>query len=117
MIILKKLVINYLQLKLTVVINAYKIKNTSDKVVANLLIAGFTGKLKGLWDNVFTIQQQSNILESIQINIIGEPILNLNNEPIEDVVATLIYNINKYFIGDPTYLKKYDSRPIIKLKM
>ncbi|GAV75285.1 LOW QUALITY PROTEIN: hypothetical protein CFOL_v3_18764, partial [Cephalotus follicularis] len=78
--------------------NAYNIKNSSDKVVANLLIAGFTGQLKG-WDNVLTIQQQTEILDSIQTDEIGEPILDLNNEPIEDSVATLIYNITKHFIG------------------
>ncbi|GAV66880.1 LOW QUALITY PROTEIN: hypothetical protein CFOL_v3_10390, partial [Cephalotus follicularis] len=45
-------IINKLQ-KMTMVSNAYKIKNASDKVVANL-IAGFTGQLKGWWDNVLT---------------------------------------------------------------
>ncbi|GAV80634.1 hypothetical protein CFOL_v3_24094 [Cephalotus follicularis] len=96
-------IINKLQ-EMTMV-TAYKIKNISDKTVANLLIAGFTSQLKGWWDNVLTIQQQTKILDSMQINKIGKPILDLENEPIEDVVATLIYNITKYLIGDPTYLK------------
>ncbi|GAV91819.1 hypothetical protein CFOL_v3_35205, partial [Cephalotus follicularis] len=47
-------IINKLQ-KITMVSNAYKIKNTSDKTVTNLLIVGFTGQLKGQWDNVLTI--------------------------------------------------------------
>ncbi|GAV65273.1 hypothetical protein CFOL_v3_08788, partial [Cephalotus follicularis] len=91
--------------EMTMVNNAYKIKNTSNKVVANLLIVGFTRQLKTWWDNVLTVQQQTEILYSIQTDEIGEPILDLNNEPIEDSVATLIYNITKYFIGDPTYSK------------
>ncbi|GAV58054.1 LOW QUALITY PROTEIN: MP domain-containing protein, partial [Cephalotus follicularis] len=100
-------IINKLQ-EMTMVSNAYKTGNASDKVVDNMLIAGFTGQLKGWWDNVLTVQQQTDILESIQINEIGEsmkPILNLDNEPIEDAAAILIYNITKYFIGDHTYLK------------
>ncbi|GAV61665.1 LOW QUALITY PROTEIN: hypothetical protein CFOL_v3_05192, partial [Cephalotus follicularis] len=96
-------IINKLQ-ETTMVSNAYKIKNTSDKTVVNILIAGFTSQLKG-WDNVLITQQQTKILDTIQINEISELILNPDNEPIEDVVPTLIYNITKYFIGDPTYLK------------
>ncbi|GAV58055.1 LOW QUALITY PROTEIN: hypothetical protein CFOL_v3_01591, partial [Cephalotus follicularis] len=92
-------IINKLQ-EMTMISNAYKIKNAFDKVVTNILITGFTGQLKGLWDNVLTVQQQTDILESIQTEEIGEPILNIDNEPTEDVIATLIYNITKYFIGD-----------------
>ncbi|GAV91269.1 LOW QUALITY PROTEIN: zf-CCHC domain-containing protein, partial [Cephalotus follicularis] len=75
-----------------------------DKTVANLLIAGFTGQLKSWCDNVLTTQQ-TEILEAIQVNELKEQILNNNNEPIEDAVSTLIYNITQYFIGDPTYLR------------
>ncbi|GAV65075.1 hypothetical protein CFOL_v3_08590, partial [Cephalotus follicularis] len=58
-------IINKLQ-KMIMANNAYKIKNTYDKIVANLLIAGFTDQLKGWWDNVLTIQQQIEILESVE---------------------------------------------------
>ncbi|GAV90974.1 LOW QUALITY PROTEIN: hypothetical protein CFOL_v3_34374, partial [Cephalotus follicularis] len=91
--------------EMTKVSNAHKIRNKSDKIVANLLLAGFTGQLKGQWDNVLTTQQQTEILESIQVNELKEPILDNNNETIEDAISTLIYNITLYFIGDPTYLK------------
>ncbi|GAV69216.1 LOW QUALITY PROTEIN: hypothetical protein CFOL_v3_12717, partial [Cephalotus follicularis] len=94
---------------MTMVSNACKIKNASDKVVANLLIAVFTGQLKEWRDNVLTIQQQNEILESIQIN-------EIDNEPIEDTVATLIYNITKYFIEDPTYLKERTANQLSNLK-
>ncbi|GAV76870.1 hypothetical protein CFOL_v3_20343 [Cephalotus follicularis] len=108
-------IINKLQ-EVTIVSNAYKIKNTSDKVVANLLIAGFIGQLKGWWVNVLIVQQQAEILDSIQIDEIGEPIFDLNNEPIENFVATLIYNITKYFIGDPTYLKDRTTDQLSNLR-
>ncbi|GAV90744.1 hypothetical protein CFOL_v3_34148, partial [Cephalotus follicularis] len=97
-------IVNKLQ-EMTMVSNAHKIRNNSDKTIANLLIAGFTGQLKGWWDNVLTMQQQTEILEAIQVNVLKEPILDNNNEPIEDAVSTLIYSISQYFIGDPTYLK------------
>ncbi|GAV83153.1 hypothetical protein CFOL_v3_26604 [Cephalotus follicularis] len=77
--------------KMTMVSNAYKIKNVADKVVTNLLIARFTRQLKGWWDNVLTIQQQTEILDSIQINETGEPILNLDNEPILNLVFLILY--------------------------
>ncbi|GAV92078.1 LOW QUALITY PROTEIN: hypothetical protein CFOL_v3_35462, partial [Cephalotus follicularis] len=91
-------IINKLQ-EMTMVCNAHKIKNNSDKIVTNLLIDGFTGQLKG-WDNVLTTHQQIEILETIQVNELKEQILDCNNETIEDAVSTLISNIAKYFIGD-----------------
>ncbi|GAV77170.1 hypothetical protein CFOL_v3_20642, partial [Cephalotus follicularis] len=94
-------IVNKLQ-EMTMVSNAQKIRNNSNKTVANLLIAGFTGQLKHWWDNVLTTQQQTEILEAIQVNELKEPILDNNNEPIEDAVSTIIYNITQYFIGDPT---------------
>ncbi|GAV92151.1 LOW QUALITY PROTEIN: hypothetical protein CFOL_v3_35532, partial [Cephalotus follicularis] len=92
-------IINKLQ-EMTMVSNAHTIRNNSDKVVANILIADFTGQIKGWWDNVLTTQQQTKILESIQVNELKEPILDTNNETIEDAVSTLIYNIANYFVGD-----------------
>ncbi|GAV90342.1 LOW QUALITY PROTEIN: hypothetical protein CFOL_v3_33751, partial [Cephalotus follicularis] len=90
-------IVNKLQ-EMTKVSNATR--NNSDKTVSNLLIAGFTGRLKGWWDNVLTTQQQTEILGAIQVNELKEPILDNNNEHIEDAVSTLIYNITQYFIGD-----------------
>ncbi|GAV77716.1 LOW QUALITY PROTEIN: MP domain-containing protein, partial [Cephalotus follicularis] len=75
------------KLEMTMVSNAHKIKNNSDKTVTNLLIAGFTGQLKGC-----------------------------NNETIEDAVSTLIYNIAKYFVRDPTYLKDGTSDQLSNLR-
>ncbi|GAV90246.1 LOW QUALITY PROTEIN: zf-CCHC domain-containing protein, partial [Cephalotus follicularis] len=110
-------IVNKLQ-EMTMVSNAHKIRNNSDKTVANILIAGFTGQLKGWWDNVLTTQQQTEILEAIQVNELKEPIFdNNNNEPIEDAVSTLIYNITQYFIGDPTYLKDRTAEQLSNLSV
>ncbi|GAV79134.1 LOW QUALITY PROTEIN: hypothetical protein CFOL_v3_22599, partial [Cephalotus follicularis] len=113
-------IINKLQ-EMTMVSNAHKIKNNSDKTVVNLLIAGFTGQLKVWWDNVLTTQQ-TEILETIQVNELKEPIFdsnykNINNETIEDVISTLIYNIAKYFVGDPTYLKDTTANQLSNLRL
>ncbi|GAV91437.1 zf-CCHC domain-containing protein, partial [Cephalotus follicularis] len=108
-------IINKLQ-EMTMVCNAHKIRNDSDKDVANILIAGFTSQIKGWWDNVLTTQQQTEILEAIQVNELKEPILNNNNETIEDVVSTLIYNIANYFLGDSTYLKDRTADQLSNLR-
>ncbi|GAV77456.1 LOW QUALITY PROTEIN: zf-CCHC domain-containing protein/MP domain-containing protein, partial [Cephalotus follicularis] len=108
-------IINKLQ-EMTMVSNAHKIRNNSDKAVANILIAGFTGQIKGWWDNVLTTQQQTEILEAIQVNELKEPILNNDNETIEDAVSTLIYNIANYFVGDPTYLKDKTADQLSNLR-
>ncbi|GAV58405.1 LOW QUALITY PROTEIN: zf-CCHC domain-containing protein, partial [Cephalotus follicularis] len=108
-------IINKLQ-EMTMVSNAHKIKNNSDKTVANILIAGFTGQIKGWWDDVLTTQRQTEILEAIQVNELKEPILDNNNETIEDAVSTLIYNITQYFLGDPTYLKDRTTDQLSNLR-
>ncbi|GAV84490.1 LOW QUALITY PROTEIN: MP domain-containing protein, partial [Cephalotus follicularis] len=108
-------IINKLQ-EMTMVNNAHKIRNNSDKAVANILIDGFTGQIKGWWDNVLTAQQQTEILEAIQVNELKEPILNNDNETIEDTMSTLIYNIANYFVGDPTYLKDRTADQLSNLR-
>ncbi|GAV85198.1 LOW QUALITY PROTEIN: zf-CCHC domain-containing protein/MP domain-containing protein, partial [Cephalotus follicularis] len=109
-------IINKLQEMTMVISNAHKIRNNSDKAVANILIAGFAGQIKGWWDNVLTTQQQTEILEAIQVNELKEPILDNNNETIEDTVSTLIYNIANYFVGDPTYLKDRTADQLSNLR-
>ncbi|GAV79667.1 LOW QUALITY PROTEIN: zf-CCHC domain-containing protein, partial [Cephalotus follicularis] len=108
-------IINKLQ-EMTMVSNGDKIRNNSDKAVANILIAGFSGQIKGWWDNVLTTQQQTEILKAIKVNELKEPILNNNNETIEDDVSTLIYNIANYFVGDPTYLKDRTADQLSNLR-
>ncbi|GAV70499.1 LOW QUALITY PROTEIN: zf-CCHC domain-containing protein/MP domain-containing protein [Cephalotus follicularis] len=105
-------IINKLQ-EMAMVSNTHKIRNDSDKAVANILIAGFTGQIKGCWDNVLTTQEQTEILEAIQVNELKEPILDSNNEIIEDAVSTLIYNYD--FVQEST--KQLSSTKIDPLKI
>ena len=92
--------------QMTMAANAYKTQSgTSDRGIAEILIAGFTGQLKDWWDHLLTNQQQLDILNSIQRDQDGAPILDEINSPIQDVVATLILTIFLYFIGDPSHLR------------
>ncbi|KAH9782741.1 MDIS1-interacting receptor like kinase 2 [Citrus sinensis] len=86
--------------QMTMAANAYKTQSgTSDKAIAEILIAGFTGQLKGWWDHLLTQQQQLDILNSIQTDEDKIPILDEFNNPIQDAVATLILTISLHFIG------------------
>ncbi|GAV90498.1 LOW QUALITY PROTEIN: hypothetical protein CFOL_v3_33907, partial [Cephalotus follicularis] len=91
-------IVNKLQ-EMTMISYAYKIRN-NDKTVANLLIAGFTGQLKGWWDNVLTTKGKQQVQPSA----------------VYYAVSTLIYNITQYFIGDPTYLKDRTADQLSNLR-
>ncbi|KAH9743824.1 hypothetical protein KPL70_003437 [Citrus sinensis] len=83
--------------QMTIAANAYKMQSgTSDKVIAEILIAGFTGQLKD--EN-------------------GAPILDEFNNPIQDVVATLILTISLHFIGDPSHLRDKNAELLHNLRM
>ncbi|KAH9679837.1 hypothetical protein KPL71_026296 [Citrus sinensis] len=97
--------------------NAYKTQSgTSDKAIAEILIAGFTDQLKGWWDHLLTKQQQLDILNSIQTDDNGAPILDELNDPIQDAVATLILTISLHFIGDPSHLRDKNDELLHNLR-
>ncbi|KAH9762356.1 hypothetical protein KPL70_000784 [Citrus sinensis] len=97
--------------------NAYKTQSgTSDKVIAEILIAGFTGQLKGWWDHLLTKQQQLDILDSIQTDENEAPILDEFNSPIQDTVAILIITISLHFIGDPSHLRDKNAELLHNLR-
>ncbi|PKI54858.1 hypothetical protein CRG98_024741 [Punica granatum] len=53
--------------QMTMVSNAYKTQTRlSDPAIAHMLIAGFTGQLKGWWDNYLSPFQQNEILTSVK---------------------------------------------------
>lgn len=83
--------------------NAYK-TGTHDRIVAELIVAGFFGQIKG-WQNYYlTNQQQENILNSMKKQMKKEYQMNNGNTK-QDVVATLILTISLHFIGDHSHLK------------
>ncbi|KAH9681568.1 hypothetical protein KPL71_027019 [Citrus sinensis] len=103
--------------QMTMAANAYKTQSgTSDKAITEILIAGFTGQLKGWWDNLLTKLQQLDILNAIQIDENGAPILDELNNPIQDAVATLILTISLHFIGDPSHLRDKNAELLHNLR-
>ena len=88
----------------------------SDRSVAELIIAGFSGQLKGWWDYHLTIQQQIDILYSIQKDEEGLPILDSLGNTIQDVVSTLILTIAWHFIGDSSHLKDKNADLLSNLR-
>ncbi|PKI59772.1 hypothetical protein CRG98_019837 [Punica granatum] len=57
---------------MTMVSTAYKTQTRlSDLAIAHLLIAGFTGQLKGWWDNYLSPFQQNEILTSVKTDETG----------------------------------------------
>lgn len=79
--------------------NAYKTQaNASDKAIAELLIAGFSGQLKGWWDYHLTPTQHLEILNAIQTTEEGIPIHEEIENPIPNAVTSLIHTICLQFI-------------------
>ena len=68
---------------------AYKSRGNLDLAICFHLIAGFTGQLKGWWDNAPTEEERRFIQKSVDES--GNP----------NAVHTLIYAITKHFLGDP----------------
>ncbi|KAH9801496.1 hypothetical protein KPL71_001059 [Citrus sinensis] len=81
-----------------------------------ILIAGFTGQLKGWWDHLLTKLQQLDIFNAIQTDENGAPILDEFNNPIQDAVATLILTISLHFIGDPSHLRDKNAELLHNLR-
>jgi len=61
-------------------------------IIVEILIADFSGQLKGWWDNYLTKSEKSAILTAIKTYSDGNPILN-GSEIILDVVNSLIFTI------------------------
>ncbi|KAH9669771.1 hypothetical protein KPL70_021933 [Citrus sinensis] len=103
--------------QMTMAANAYKTQaGTSDRAITEILVAGFTGQLKGWWDHLLTQQQQLDVLNSIQVDENGAPILDEFNSPIQDAVVTLILTISFYFIGDPSHLRDKNAELLHNLR-
>ena len=79
--------------------------------VAQTLIVGFTGQLKGRWDNYLMQEDMNAILKAKKINEENEIAKDEETEYTEDAVATLIFSTtlifsnSKHFIRDPSKIK------------
>jgi hypothetical protein len=109
-------ILNALQ-QMTMETNAYKTQTgTPDKAIAELLIAGFSGQLKGWWDYHLTEIDHLHILNSIQTYEDQTPILDPSGNTIQDDVSTLILTISLHFVGDPSHLKDKNAELLSNLR-
>ncbi|KAG5570710.1 hypothetical protein H5410_060476 [Solanum commersonii] len=67
-----------------------KANKNSDKTI-DMITTGFTGQLKGLWDNYLNPEQRDKILQAVKQE--GEQNITQN------VVYTLVLNIKEHFSG------------------
>ena len=87
---------------MTILATAYSIThNCSEETIVEILVAGFSGQLKGWWDNYLSDYEKSKILGVVKTEPDETPISS-NREPIRGTVNTLIFTIAQHFIGDPT---------------
>ncbi|RDX87443.1 hypothetical protein CR513_31080, partial [Mucuna pruriens] len=93
-----------LNCQMTMVVTAHRTKCCLDKSATLAIIQGFTGQLKGWWNNLCTKNDRLTILNNIK---------NETNQ--EDVVSTLIYTIIQNFIGDPNVFKNRAANQLTNL--
>ncbi|ESQ30737.1 hypothetical protein EUTSA_v10012334mg, partial [Eutrema salsugineum] len=109
-------ILNFLH-KMTMAANAYRTQvENEDRTVAELLIAGFSGQLKGWWDNYLNNQQRSETLDAVKTDEDNVPILDNFGNPQQDAVATLVIAITLHFIGDPSVLRDKKAELLSNLK-
>jgi hypothetical protein len=77
----------------------------------NIIITGFTGQLKRLWDNTLTDSDRNWLAYAYKRTQNGIPIVDENGLQIQDAVNTLVFAITKHFVGDPADYREsaYDS--------
>ncbi|ESQ50257.1 hypothetical protein EUTSA_v10002329mg [Eutrema salsugineum] len=96
--------LNFLQ-KMTMAANAYRTQvGNEDRTAAELLIAGFSGRLKGWWDNYLNNQQRSEILDSVKTDEDNVPILDNFGNP-QDKNAELLSNLKCKRLSDFQWYK------------
>ncbi|XP_070050179.1 uncharacterized protein [Nicotiana tomentosiformis] len=90
---------------MTMIATTYRTShNCSDQLTTHVLVAGFTGQLKGLWDTHLSEEDKNQTILSVRVDSTGEPILK-DGLTILDSTNTLIYTIMKIFIGSSDGIK------------
>ncbi|XLU54170.1 hypothetical protein S245_048818, partial [Arachis hypogaea] len=90
---------------MTMVGTAYQAAHeTSEEAIANVIVSGFSGQLKGWWDNYLSDNQKHSIFSAKKVNDQNEPIIGDDGKPIPDVANTLIFTIASHFIGAKLFL-------------
>ncbi|KAL5148481.1 hypothetical protein HKD37_13G035521 [Glycine soja] len=95
-------IMNTLQ-HMTMVATTYQTSHEcSEETIIDILVAGFSGQLKGWWDNYLTNEEKSKIYSAVKTDLNGKVITNDDDKEIPDAVNTLIFAIAQHFIGDPS---------------
>ena len=100
----------------TMVSNIYKSKGKTNHQVAHALVIGFTGQLKGWWDNTLTEGNRTWLKQAFKKEANGQAVKNERGERIEDAVNSLIFAITKHFIGDPDKYREESFDRLVILK-
>ncbi|CAL5187342.1 unnamed protein product [Lathyrus oleraceus] len=80
---------------MTMAATTFKLKENTDKHTKDILVIGFTGQLKGWWDNLLSPEDKTQINLVVKIE---------SNEVV--CVTTLLYVITKFFVGEPLKLQQ-----------
>nr|KJB42285.1 hypothetical protein B456_007G206600 [Gossypium raimondii] len=95
--------------QMTMFSNVYKTQNQngliSDHAIANLLIVGFTGQLKGWWGHAYTKTQQEEILKAIKKNT--QPWTNDHTNIITQIKKQIV-KLHCLHLANPNALKIVD---------
>ncbi|KAH1221794.1 hypothetical protein GmHk_12G035129 [Glycine max] len=104
-------IMNTLQ-HMTMVATAYQTSHEcSEETIIDILVAGFSGQLKGWWDNYLTNEENA-----VKTDLNGKVITNDDDKEIPDAVNTLIFTIAQHFIGDPSLWKDRSAELLSNLK-
>ncbi|KAL5131446.1 putative Polyprotein CP [Glycine soja] len=102
---------------MTMVATAYQTSHEcSEETIIDILVAGFSGQLKGWWDNYLTNEEKSKIYSAVKTDLNGKVITNDDDKEIPDAVNTLIFTIAQHFIGDPSLWKDRSAELLSNLK-
>ncbi|KAG5590786.1 hypothetical protein H5410_041300 [Solanum commersonii] len=85
------------------------VKNT-DRAIYKMIVAGFTGQLRGCWDNFLNMEEKAYIINAVATN---EGIDNLGMALVknrEDDVDTLILTILEHFNGRQIKMDKFREK-------
>ncbi|KRG89538.1 hypothetical protein GLYMA_20G030000v4 [Glycine max] len=102
---------------MTMVATAYQTSHECSKeTIIDILVAGFSGQLKGWWDNYLTNEEKEKIYSAVKTDLNGKVITNDDDKEIPDAVNTLIFTIAQHFIGDPSLWKDRSAELLSNLK-
>ncbi|XP_028115638.1 uncharacterized protein LOC114313449 [Camellia sinensis] len=90
-----------------------KQNENTDHQVVRFIVSGFTGILKGWWDNILTTAQNDEILTSTRIRLDPATRAEVTEQ---DAVYTLVNTIIQHFIGNVTGLEDRTQELLQKLR-